>query len=77
MSEYTILSRPNCPFCVEAKRLLKKHGKGFKEIDIADPENKPIARFIVQLGMTTVPQIWHRPKHVGGCAELLEYLEVA
>lgn len=54
----TIYSKTNCPYCVQAKNLLKLKGVEFEEINI---EQNPEAReFIVAEGHKTVPQIYHK-----------------
>ena len=52
----TVYSKNNCPFCVQAKNLLKLKNIAFEEINI---EETPDARtFIVNEGHRTVPQIY-------------------
>ena len=52
----TIYSKNNCPYCVQAKNLLKSKGIEFEEINI---EETPAAReFIVAEGHRTVPQLY-------------------
>ena len=52
----TVYSKNNCPFCVQAKNLLKLKNIAFEEINI---EDNPDARtFIVNEGHRTVPQIY-------------------
>jgi glutaredoxin 3 len=52
----TVYSKNNCPYCVQAKNLLKQKGIEFDEINI---EATPEAReFIVAEGHRTVPQIY-------------------
>jgi glutaredoxin len=52
----TVYSKNNCPFCVQAKNLLKLKGIDFEEINI---EQQPEAReFVVSEGHRTVPQIY-------------------
>jgi glutaredoxin 3 len=59
-----------CPYCHEAKRLLKSKAVPFKEIDVT---GQPAARRDLVAksgGRTTVPQIWIGDTHVGGCDDL-------
>ena len=52
----TVYSKNNCPFCVQAKNLLKLKNIEFEEINI---EDYPDAReFILSEGHRTVPQIY-------------------
>lgn len=52
----TVYSKNNCPFCVQAKNLLKLKGIEFNEVKI---DEVPEAReFLVTEGHRTVPQIY-------------------
>ena len=56
----TVYSKDNCPFCVQAKNLLKLKGIEFEEINISQ---QPEAReFIMSEGHRTVPQIYQDGK---------------
>lgn len=71
MNTVEIYTSPFCGFCFTAKRLLKKKGVNFSEIDVSrDPtlKQKMMAR---ANGRHTVPQIFIGQTHVGGCDELL------
>lgn len=65
-----IYTSPLCGFCHAAKRLLKKKGVNFSEIDVfRDPNRKP--EMIQRAnGGRTVPQIFVGDMHVGGCDDL-------
>lgn len=52
----TVYSKKNCPFCDQAKALLKLKGKEFTEVKI---DEDPQAReFVLSRGHRTVPQIY-------------------
>ena len=52
----TIYSKNNCPFCVQAKNLLKLKGVDYTEVKV---DEVPEAReFIMTEGHKTVPQIY-------------------
>ena len=76
MTTHVILwSKYHCPYCDQAKALLKQRGIPFEERKIGDGwtkeellESLPSAR--------TVPQIVIDGKNIGGFAELKEYLGV-
>jgi len=56
----TVYSKNNCPYCVQAKNLLKQKGVAFEEINI---DTSPEAReFIMTEGHRTVPQIYQNGK---------------
>jgi glutaredoxin len=70
----TIWSKYNCPYCDQAKALLKNKGIPFEEKKIGDGYSKeelleaiPTAR--------TVPQIFLDDKLIGGFTELNEHLK--
>lgn len=52
----TVYSKNNCPFCVQAKNLLRMKGVEFQEVKI--DEDQQAREFIVQQGHRTVPQIY-------------------
>ena len=52
----TIYSKKHCPFCDQAKALLKNRNIVFEEIKI--DENAEAREFIMSAGHRTVPQIY-------------------
>jgi glutaredoxin len=75
----TVYSKNNCPYCVQAKNLLRSRGVQFEEINI---EEQPEAReFIVTEGHRTVPQIYRDGKvlveggYMGLTKQLPEFFE--
>ncbi len=67
--EITVYTGPACPYCVQAKMLLKRKGAAFTEIDVSrDPAVR--ADVMARSGQRTVPQIWIGSYHVGGCDQL-------
>lgn len=52
----TVYSKNNCPFCVQAKNLLKSKNIAFEEIRI--DEDAAAKEFILEQGHRTVPQIY-------------------
>ncbi len=60
-----------CPYCMQAKALLKQRGVGQIEelrIDL-DPQQR--AQMMALTGRRTVPQIFIGSTHVGGCDDLI------
>jgi glutaredoxin 3 len=69
-SDIVMYSRASCGFCRRAASLLREKGVRFDVVDVAaNPER---TREMVERagGRTTVPQIFIRGEHVGGCDEL-------
>ena len=56
----TVYSKNNCPFCVQAKNLLKLKGLDYQEVKI--DEDDTAKQFIVGEGHRTVPQIYQDGK---------------
>jgi glutaredoxin 3 len=59
-----------CPYCHRAKALLNKRGLAFEEISV---DGDPAARAAMTAranGRYTVPQIFFRDRHIGGCDDL-------
>ncbi|MEY3123844.1 MAG: glutaredoxin 3 [Pseudomonadota bacterium] len=60
-----------CPYCVQAKRILKS--KGVEHIEEVRVDSNPAERMkMMELtGRRTVPQIFIGKTHVGGCDDLV------
>jgi glutaredoxin 3 len=69
MKRVVIYTTPVCPYCVSAKRLLKKKGVAYVEIDVAGDDEARI-RLTERTGLRTVPQIFVGDEHVGGSDDL-------
>ena len=70
MPPVEIYTTPYCPYCLDAKALLRKKNVSFTEIDVSrdrELRRKMTAR---ANGRTTVPQIFIGATHVGGCDDL-------
>lgn len=60
----------SCPYCQAAERLLDT--KGVRDIEKVRVDLEPARRteMMQKSGRRTVPQIWIRGRHVGGCDDL-------
>jgi glutaredoxin 3 len=60
----------SCPYCQAAERLLA--AKGVSDVERVRVDLEPARRseMVQKSGRRTVPQIWIRGRHVGGCDEL-------
>jgi len=76
MSKYTVYGRPGCGYCYHAVRLLQSEGYEFDYIDIYKEglSKQDVSKRINQ-PVTTMPQILHGEKYVGGCTELIDYVQ--
>jgi len=71
MASIVLYTKPGCPYCDMAKRLLASKGQVWSEIDVeAEPRRR--TEMIERSGQRTVPQIWIGERHVGGFDDLAE-----
>ena len=69
-----VYSKTVCPYCVQAKNLLKQKGIEFTEINI---EEDMIGReFLLEKGLRSVPQIFNGETHIGGFDKLQTWLQL-
>ena len=69
MPSIVMYTKPDCPYCDSAKRLLAAKGQTWQEIDIeAEPARR--REMIERSRRSTVPQIWIGDRHVGGFDDL-------
>ena len=64
-----------CGFCYRAKSLLKRKNVPFKEIDIDLDYSKRSEMIKKTGGRTSVPQIFYKNRHIGGCDDLYKLEE--
>lgn len=70
MKEITIYTTNNCPFCNQAKTLLKQAGYGYKEVDLSSNQELRMKLSQENNGYRTVPMIFIGDEFVGGFSEL-------
>ena len=72
MAAVLIYTKPFCPYCSRALKLLRDKGVAFEEVDDAafdaDKKRAMVAR---ANGASTFPQIFVGERHVGGCDQLM------
>ena len=72
MPPVTIYTKPFCPYCSRALKLLRDKGVAFDEIDdAAFDATKKRAMVSRTGGVSTFPQIFIGERHVGGCDDLM------
>ena len=69
--EWRIISRANCPWCVKAISLLETLEQDVLVEPYHTDEN---VKFLKDNGLKTVPQVFHKGKHIGGYEDLSEYI---
>ncbi|MCT4642929.1 MAG: glutathione peroxidase [Bacteriovoracaceae bacterium] len=70
---YTVFTRPGCPFCYEAKELLKKNNIAFEELSLND--HFSIKTLVAVSGDTKVPQVFANGQRIGGFDQLSKILK--
>ena len=68
----TIYTSSLCGFCYRAKSLLKRKSIPYKEIDVDLDHEKRNEMVIKSNGRTSVPQIFFKNHHIGGCDDLFK-----
>ena len=71
MQSVTMYTTAVCPYCVQAKRILK--AKGVEDIEEIRIDTNPAERanMMERTGRRTVPQIFVGTTYVGGCDDLV------
>ena len=70
MPPVTIYTTRFCPYCADAKALLRRKDVRFDEIDVSGDRAGRAAMTERAGGRTSVPQIFIGERHVGGCDDL-------
>ncbi len=71
MQEVTMYTTAVCPYCVQAKRILKTKGVDTITEVRVDLQPQERQRMMDITGRRTVPQIFIGTTHVGGCDDLV------
>ena len=70
MSNVTVYTTENCPFCTRAKQLLDTRGVQYEEINLErDPQGRQ--ELVEKTGMMTFPQVIVGDELIGGFTETL------
>ncbi len=70
---FTIYTRPGCPYCTKIKSVLSGKGYQFKEAVLGNHFNRE--QFYAEFGQgATFPQVLLDSKRLGGCTESVKYL---
>ena len=70
MSKIDVYTKGHCPYCHRAKALLIKKEVNFNEIEIDVMPELRSTMIERAKGKSTVPQIFIKDHHVGGCDDL-------
>ncbi|WP_341912090.1 glutaredoxin 3 [Polaromonas sp. YR568] len=71
MSPVKIYLTASCPYCIQAKQLLKQRGVAEIEEIRVDLQPDERQKMMDITGRRTVPQIFIGQTHVGGCDDLM------
>ena len=70
MSNVTVYTTDNCPFCIRTKQLLDTRGVQYEEINLErDPRGRQ--ELVDKTGMMTFPQVLIGDELIGGFTETL------
>ena len=70
-----VYTKPTCPYCHAAKRVLNELELNYSETDISRDVNKREEMLTRSEGRTTVPQIFIRGVGVGGFTDFIQVIE--
>lgn len=70
MAKIIVYTAKLCPYCHMVKRLLRKKGWIFEEIDVSSCAELRVELREKAGGRHTLPQIWIDELHIGGCDDL-------
>ena len=68
----TMYSTSNCPWCLRAEELMKRHNVEYEKINVE--EDKEAREFLMHSALKTVPQIFYDDERIGGYEDLVDYL---
>ena len=68
----TVFTKPGCPFCHEAKELLKTNKLNYEEVELGDGISYSTIKAVS--GKLTTPQVYIDVKHIGGLDDLKKEL---
>jgi glutaredoxin len=74
IDETIVWSKPNCPFCVQAKELLDSNDISYTEKEIGNGYTKEQLLEVVP-NARSVPQVFLKGEHVGGFNNLESVLK--
>ena len=72
MKHVLMYSKPTCPYCQRAIKLLESKGIYFEVINLLQTPEKRQEMIEKSGGKYTVPQIFIDEKHIGGCDDLYQ-----
>ena len=70
MAKVLMYTRTVCPYCDQAKALLKRYNVAIDEVNI-DTDPSKAAEMIEKSQRRSVPQIFINDEHIGGCDDLV------
>lgn len=70
----SLFAKVGCPFCANAKQMLKEHDIDYEEIVLGKDVTTHSLKAVT--GATTVPQVFIDGKYIGGSEALAEYFSV-
>lgn len=70
---FTVYTRPGCPYCDQVKQVLSSKGYSFREYVLGNHFEK--TQFYSEFGQgATFPQVLMNDTKLGGCTDTVRYL---
>lgn len=74
MSNFTVYSKPGCPYCTKIKKVLELTNQNYVEYILGEDFTKE--EFYNQFGnLSTFPQVVLNETNLGGCTDTIKYLQ--
>ncbi|KAI9311405.1 glutaredoxin-1, partial [Dichotomocladium elegans] len=72
-NEVIVYSKTYCPYCKKAKKLLDQLGVKYRAVELNNEKNGTAIQDYLETrtGQRTVPNIFIKQQHVGGCDDLM------
>lgn len=70
-----VFTKPGCPYCAQAKAMLKQAGMAYEEVSLGGPLTTRALQAVA--GASTTPQVFIGGRKVGGSEELRDWLVAA
>lgn len=70
-----VFTKPGCPYCAQAKAMLKEAGMAYEEVSLGGPLTTRALHAVA--GASTTPQVFIGGRKVGGSQELRDWLVAA
>lgn len=73
MPKFVLVTQPGCRWCERAVEALDSRGLPYSLVNLAT--HAEVKTFFKDAGFETVPQVFYDGRHIGGCTDLLAFID--